>query len=573
MKKSVILLLAGVLLTGCYCKTDSPRGSWARGCDISWLSEMERDSVQFRDESLELRDCISLLRAEGMNAVRLRVWVNHSTGWSNKEDMIGLAKRAAKAGQRLMIDIHYSDFFADPNHQTIPAAWEEMDYEQMKEAVREHTLDVLKALKQEGLKPEWVQIGNETPNGMLWPMGKVDKAEGNWREYAAFTAIGYEAAKEVFPDITVIVHVDNAYERRDWFWESLTENGGKWDMIGLSHYPMMSAWNGGKRWQEMNELAEENIRRLIADWRCPVMIAEVGTFANDPTSAVVMADFMKRIQAIDSCAGIFYWEPQVYGGWRPQEYIPLGWGSYGMGAFTEEGQPNEALQIMLRPETKPVGSVLKDTINGVPCVVYIPFKVENQKSKVERYPVLYLQHGMWGNEFDWTEKGNLVGIMDYLLRAGKVKEMVVIMPDNCPGKPTYEEELANATTGEWEQQFAAFMAEAERKYPISNQPSQRAIAGLSMGGYHTMRVSSVLDGQFRYVGMFSAATFVHNMPSEPALLWVAIGKDDFLYHSFSDYRRWLEDNHREYTYYESAGGHDWPNWQDYISRFLPLCFQ
>lgn len=223
------------------------------------------------------------------------------------------------------------------------------------------------------------------------------------------------------------------------------------------------------------------------------------------------------------------------------------------------------------PATKQVGTTQKDTINGVPCVVYTPW--EGERVKGERYPVLYLQHGMWGNEFDWVEKGNLIGIMDSLLQAGEVPEMVVIMPDNCPSKPTYEEELANATTGEWEEHFADFMAEAERKYPISNAPSQRAIAGLSMGGYHTMMVSSTLDGQFAYVGMFSAATFVHQAPSDPALLWTAIGKDDFLYDSFTEYRQWLEANHREYTYYESAGGHDWPNWQDYLARFLPKCFE
>ena len=163
-----LVAAAALLLTSCYHRTDSPRGSWARGCDLSWLSEMEHDSVAFRDERLESIDCIALLREEGMNAVRLRVWVNHATGWSNKEDMLYLAKRAAKAGQRIMIDIHYSDFFADPSHQTIPAAWQEYDYSTMLEAVREHTLDVLYALKEEGIKPEWVQIGNETPNGMLW---------------------------------------------------------------------------------------------------------------------------------------------------------------------------------------------------------------------------------------------------------------------------------------------------------------------------------------------------------------------------------------------------------------------
>ena len=353
MKKGILIVLVTALFTGCYYKTDSPRGTWARGCDISWLSEMEKDSVLFRDDSLQIRDCIALLREKGMNAVRLRVWVNHETGWSNKEDMLYLAERAAKQGQRIMIDIHYSDFFADPSHQTIPAAWQDYDYNLLLEAVREHTLDVLYALKEAGVQPEWVQIGNETPNGMLWPVGELkgeSTKDEQWDHYAGFTTMGYKAAKEAFPDINVIVHIDNAYERRDWFWEALKAHGGQWDMIGLSHYPMMSAWNGGKTWQEMNELAESNIRRLIRQWHCPVMVAEIGMFANNPTSTTVMEDFVQRVTAIDSCVGIFYWEPQVYGGWRPQEYIPLGWGSYGMGAFTPNGSPSETLQILLASE-------------------------------------------------------------------------------------------------------------------------------------------------------------------------------------------------------------------------------
>ena len=262
---TIVLTLA---MTSCYHRTDSPRGSWAKGADLSWLSEMEHDSMFHTDQIAALRDI-------GMNAVRLRVWVNHKTGWSNLPDMLSLAARAARQGQRLMIDIHYSDFFADPSHQTIPEAWQAYDFPTMREAVREHTLQVLNTLKEAGIKPEWVQIGNETPNGMLWPVAKVERDQGNWEQYAALTAMGYDAAKEVFPDINVIVHVDNAYEQRDWFWQAMHNHGGKWDMIGLSHYPMMSAWNGGKTWQEMNDLAEQNIRRLIRQWHCPVMIAEV----------------------------------------------------------------------------------------------------------------------------------------------------------------------------------------------------------------------------------------------------------------------------------------------------------
>jgi len=359
------LCLAAMLLTGCYHAPKTPRGSFAKGADISWLSEMEHDSVRFYDADGRPGDCMDIMQAMGMNAVRLRVWVNHATGWSNKPDVVAQAKRAAKQGLRVMIDFHYSDFFADPSQQHIPAAWQNYSYEQLCECVREHTLDVLYALKEAGVKPEWVQIGNETPNGMLWPVGKVknermkDEGESHWEHYAGFTTVGYKAAKEAFPDINVIVHVDNAYMYRDWFWEAMEAHGGQFDMIGLSHYPMMGEWSG-LSWQEMNRLAEENIRKLIAAFHRPVVIAEIGMqntewldgkpAGYDSVAAVaneVMTDFLTRIAPIDSCVGVFYWEPEVYGGWRPAEYIPLGWGSYGMGSFTPDGKPSPALHTLL----------------------------------------------------------------------------------------------------------------------------------------------------------------------------------------------------------------------------------
>ena len=182
-----------------------------------------------------------------------------------------------------------------------------------------------------------------------------------------------------------------------------------------------------------------------------------------------------------------------------------------------------------------VGTVVKDTINGVPCRVYVP-------EGSEKYPVLYLQHGMWGNEHDWVEKGRLVQILDSLLALDAIDERVIVMPDNCPSRPTSIEEKENATNGEWEANFATFMAEAEAKYPIDANPETRAIAGLSMGGYHTMRVAHVLAGQFAYVGMFSPATFVHNYAQSAKVYWIAIGKDDFLYESLTEYRKWLNKN-------------------------------
>lgn len=266
------------------------------------------------------------------------------------------------------------------------------------------------------------------------------------------------------------------------------------------------------------------------------------------------------------------------------------------------------------PQPVQVGSIERDTLLGVPCRVYLPYQYA-ERAKHEIFPVLYLQHGMYGSEDDWTTQGNLLAIMDSLLRADKVVEMVVIMPDNFLGsiepeqrkvlmnapdvtpegepidlskgtahwrKLTSEQERGYEMSGYWESHFPDFMAEAERRYSISQDPAHRAIAGLSMGGFHTMHVSHFLHGQFACIGMFSALVArpdysiyanweeeVKALMAASPVYWIGMGREDFLYDQMQEYRRWLEANHLEYTYYESPGGHTWPNWQDYIGRFLP----
>lgn len=132
-----------------------------------------------------------------MNTIRLRVFVDHALDLCEKEDVLVKAKRVQALGMRLMIDFHYSDDFADPGTQDIPAAWIDYDLNQMKQAVADHTVDVLSTLKENGIDVEWVQVGNETTGGMLWPMGNVDKNMGN---YAVLTQAGYDAVKSVYPD-------------------------------------------------------------------------------------------------------------------------------------------------------------------------------------------------------------------------------------------------------------------------------------------------------------------------------------------------------------------------------------
>lgn len=327
--------------------------AFARGADISWASEMEYDMAHnpSRINGTAFKDAkgntglLPVLKSAGVNAIRLRVWVKPEdpNGWSGKDDVVTMAKRAADVGMSVMIDFHYSDFFADPGKQITPAEWSGLDLKGLSAKVAEHTKDVLSALKSAGVTPLWVQVGNETRPGMLWETGRLynDKGEiaGGWKNYTALNNAGYDAVKAIFPRAQVIVHIDNAYQDNSWFFDKLKANGGKFDMIGLSHYPMAGS---GMTWKAMNSAAILNIKTLAAKYGCRVMVCEIGVSgsASDlAASTKCVKDFMNSAKALSICAGVFYWEPEVDGKWRPSIYEKPGrnWGAYGAGAFTSDG--------------------------------------------------------------------------------------------------------------------------------------------------------------------------------------------------------------------------------------------
>lgn len=327
--------------------------AFARGADVSWASEMEYDMTHnpsriggtaFKD-SKGNAGLYPVLKAAGINAIRLRVWVRPEdpNGWSGKEDVVRMAKRAAEAGMAVMIDFHYSDFFADPSCQNTPSEWSGLNLNGLCTKVSGHTKDVLTALKSAGVTPLWVQVGNETRPGMLWETGRLynDKGEisGGWSNYAALSNAGYDAVKSVFPAAKVIIHIDNAYQDNTWFFDKLKAAGGKFDMIGLSHYPMT---NPSMTWKAMNSSAILNIKSLAAKYGCRVMVCEVGvknTASDLAVSTLCMTEFMNSVKSLSVCAGVFYWEPQVDGKWRPSIYErpDRDWGAYNMGAFSSDG--------------------------------------------------------------------------------------------------------------------------------------------------------------------------------------------------------------------------------------------
>jgi len=248
-----------------------------------------------------------------------------------------MALRAKDWGMAVMIDFHYSDWWADPGQQNIPADWKSMTYEEMKKALFHHTRDVLEAVREAGVDVRWVQVGNETTHGFLWPMGR---AEENMRQYAGLTDAGYQTVKQVYPRAEVIVHLDGACDakRYDFIFDGLRKYKTRYDMIGLSVYPYWDVKAGlTANWQETVEKATANINRLWTKYRKPLMIVETGAESKKPQegkqiiAAIIHA---AKHQTQGHCKGVFYWAPEL------EHHYPLGAFDGGrptaiMEAFTE----------------------------------------------------------------------------------------------------------------------------------------------------------------------------------------------------------------------------------------------
>lgn len=303
--------------------------AFAKGADISWLTEMEATGTKFYNHKGQPTECLTLLKEMGVNAIRLRVWVDPTDGWNGSDDVLTKAIRAQQMGMRVMIDFHYSHTWADPGKQFIPQAWQNYNLEQMSQAVSKHTKEVLGALKNKGIAVEWVQVGNETATGMLWEIGRY--TDKNKKNFAQLVNAGYDAAKSIYPQSIVIVHVDQGdkLDRFTWLFDGLKENGAKWDAIGMSLYPE------DHNWEQLTHACLSNITLLSQRYNCPVVVAEVGMPWHSKHAESFMNTIVKGAKNINTCLGVFYWEPQCYGGWK----------GYNKGTFDNSGKPTNTLNI------------------------------------------------------------------------------------------------------------------------------------------------------------------------------------------------------------------------------------
>ena len=220
----------------------------------------------------------------------------------------------------------------------------------------------------------------------------------------------------------------------------------------------------------------------------------------------------------------------------------------------------------------------------------------------KRYPVFYLLHGMGGDENAWSELGRATQILDNLIAQGKAEPMIVVMTNGnaaleaAPGEsslgweaqPTFQ--LPKTMEGSFETHFPDVVKFVDKHYRTKANKKNRAIAGLSMGGFHSLHISKQYPDMFNYVGLFSAAIMpgknvespiYQNMEGKlatqfakkPALYWIAIGKTDFLYKANEEYRKLLDEKGYPYEYFENEDGHIWKNWRIYLSEFAPRLFK
>lgn len=218
-----------------------------------------------------------------------------------------------------------------------------------------------------------------------------------------------------------------------------------------------------------------------------------------------------------------------------------------------------------------------------------------------RYPVFYLLHGMGGDENAWSELGRATQILDNMIARGEAEPMIVVMTngnvamEGAPGEtslgfvqPTTQ--LPKTMDGSFEQHFPDVVKYVDTNYRTIADKEHRAIAGLSMGGFHSLHISKEYPDMFDYIGLYSAAILpkdgatspvyadldqklAKQFSNAPKLYWIAIGEKDFLYDANKQYRKMLDDKGYKYAYRESPDGHIWKNWRIYLTEFLPQLFK
>lgn len=313
---------------------------FVKGMDLSTLLELEKCGAKYYENQKET-DLLELLKRYDVDTIRIRLWndpwsekgESYGAGENDYETSLAIAKRVSDAGFGVLLNFHYSDFWADPGKQFKPKAWEQYTVEELEHAVYEFTLNTMSGYLKEGVKITMVQVGNELSNGLLWPEGKVP----NYDQIARFVSAGIRAVRKAAPEIPVMIHLDNGGNNalyREWF-DNYTARGEDFDIIGLSYYPF---WHGTLEMliDNMNDIAERYGKDLIVaevsmgytmeDYKQyeklsdeerkgyatrPALVEKIEYPMTKEGQCGFMEEFLNRISRIKGGRGkgFFYWEP------------------------------------------------------------------------------------------------------------------------------------------------------------------------------------------------------------------------------------------------------------------------
>jgi len=272
------------------------------GADISWLPQLEDEGRVFTDNGLA-KDGIILIRDHGFNYIRLRIFVNpeNENGYSPNKGYCGLdqtlemAKRVKDAGMKILLDFHYSDYWADPQKQYKPQAWANLDFETLTDSVKTYTENVILALKNQGTMPDMVQIGNEINHGMIWPDGHISNPDG----LAKLLKAGVKGVVNIDPNVPIMMHIAlGGLNDESVFWlDNMIARGVKFDIIGISYYP---------RWHGTLDNLKDNLNDLVARYNKPINVVEYSWYKREVHDIVFnLPNGMGKGAAI--------WEPYNWG--------------------------------------------------------------------------------------------------------------------------------------------------------------------------------------------------------------------------------------------------------------------
>lgn len=342
------LLLAAAMSA---CSPDSPPDTpeadtpdFLVGGDISFLPELEDHGGSYRDAGGE-KDLFQLLKDHGFHSIRLKLWHTPEGPYNTLDQVVGMAGRAQAAGMHFLLDIHYSDWWADPQKQIKPAAWDELDFEALVDSVYQYSRRVIETLRSEGTTPNMVQVGNEIRTGMLWPDGRVDgefDTPEQWDRLVALLDAGRRGVLDGAGDRppVIMIHFDNGAKnelcRR--FFDNLVERGLEFDVIGLSFYPK---WHGTLSELRLNlaDLVQRYGKNVYIvetaypwtfDWKDDtgnIFGSEADLHEGYPATLQGQTEFLRAVrEAVHGVPGgrgkgIYYWSPE----WLALEGVPSAW--------------------------------------------------------------------------------------------------------------------------------------------------------------------------------------------------------------------------------------------------------